>query len=142
MSQAVPRACIEFLSHIRSAAASANHDASAEPEQRALNSYHRVYEEWRTSGALDSEGNWHRGDLAGRALAAFANFIETLDPDTKELFEPALIEAWKYHVFPYEMKAQLHRPQPRHVRAMVEDNGVRVWVGTSQYLIQDLDGDP
>lgn len=103
---------------------------------------HRVYEEWRTSGALDSEGNWHRGDLAGRALAAFANFIETLDPDTKELFEPALIEAWKYHVFPYEMKAQLHRPQPRHVRATVEDNGVRVWIGTSQYLIQDLDGDP
>jgi len=34
-----PQACIEFLSHIRSAAASANHDAPAEPEQRVLNSY-------------------------------------------------------------------------------------------------------
>jgi hypothetical protein len=103
---------------------------------------YRVYEGWRISGALDAEGNWHRRDLAARALAAFNNFIETLDPGTKGLFEPALAEAWKYHLFPYEMRANVQRPHPGHIAAIVDNNRVTVWVGTSQYVVQDLDGDP
>jgi hypothetical protein len=101
---------------------------------------HRIYETWRTRDALDAEGSWYRGDLAERALAAFNYFIETLDPGTKELFEPALTEAWEYHLFAYEVRAQVQRPHPRHVRAMVDDNRVTVWVGTGKYVVQYVDG--
>jgi hypothetical protein len=45
---------------------------------------HRVNQQWRTTGALDAEGNWHRRNLAERALGASTKFIETLDPGSKE----------------------------------------------------------
>jgi hypothetical protein len=103
----------------------------------------KVDQRWRTSGALDAEGNWHRIDLAKRALASFTNFIETLSPDAQQLFQPALTDAWKYHLAAYEVNAHVLRPPPNFIRAIVEDNRmVRVWVGTSQYVIQDVDGDP
>jgi hypothetical protein len=51
---------------------------------------HVVDKQWRTSGALDAEGNWRRSNLAERALAAFTRFSETLDPDTHKLFSSAL----------------------------------------------------
>jgi hypothetical protein len=104
---------------------------------------HKADQRWRTGGALDAKGNWHRIDLAKRALASFTNFIETLSPEAKELFEPALTDAWKYHLAAYEVNAYVLRPKPTFIRAMVEDNRVvRVWVGTSQYVIQDADSDP
>jgi hypothetical protein len=102
----------------------------------------KAAQRWRTTGALDAEGNWDRSDLAERALAAFTKFIETLDPGIRELFEPDLTEAWKYYIWPFEVRGEVQRPQPRHVRAMVEDNRVTVWVGTGRYVVQDVDGDP
>jgi hypothetical protein len=103
---------------------------------------HRVNQQWRTTGALDAEGNWHRSDLAERALAACTKFIETLDPGTKELFEAALTEAWKYHHSAFEVRGQVQSPELPFVRAMVLDNRVTVWVGTGRIVVQDIDGDP
>ena len=103
---------------------------------------YRIYETWRTSDALDAEGNWHRGDLAERALATFTSFMETLDQGAKELFEPALTEAWEYHLFAYEVRAHVQRPHPRYVRPMVDDNRVTVWVGTGKYVVRYVDGGP
>jgi len=40
-------------------------------------------------------------------LASFTSFIETLNPHIKELFEPALTEAWKYHLAAYEVRAHV-----------------------------------
>lgn len=103
---------------------------------------HRIYEIWRTSDALDAEGSWHRGDLTERALATFNYFIETLDPGTKELFEPDLTKAWKYYLWAFEVRAEVQRPHPRHVRPMVDDNRVTVWVGTGQYVVRYVDSGP
>jgi hypothetical protein len=101
-----------------------------------------VNQQWRTTGALDAEGNWHRSDLAERALAACTKFIETLDPGTKELFEAALTEAWKYHLSAFEVRGQVQNPELPFVRAMVLDNRVTVWVGTGRIVVQDIDCDP
>jgi hypothetical protein len=103
---------------------------------------HKADQRWRTTGALDAEGNWHRSDLAKRALAASTKFIETLDPGTKDLFEPALTEAWKYHLSAFELRGQVQRPQPPHVRAMMLDNQVTVFVGTGRFVVKDVEGDP
>jgi hypothetical protein len=102
----------------------------------------RVDQLWRTTGALDAEGNWHRSKLAERALGASTKFIETLDPGTKELFQPALTEAWKYYLSALEVRVQVQSPEPPFVRAMVLDNQVTVFVGTGRIVVQDVDGDP
>jgi hypothetical protein len=101
-----------------------------------------VDQRWRSTGALDAQGNWQRTNLAERALGASTKFIETLDPAIKELFEQALTEAWKYHLSAYEVRGELQIPQPPHVRAMMLGDQVTVWVGTGHFVVQDVDGDP
>lgn len=102
---------------------------------------HEVDQRWRSTGALDTDGNWHRRQLAERALAASTRFVETLDPGTKELFYPALTEAWKYHLSALEVIGQVRSPQSE-INAMVVNNRVTVWVGTGHIVVQDMDGDP
>jgi hypothetical protein len=87
-------------------------------------------------------GNWHRRQLAERALAAFTKFIESLDPGTKELFQPALAEAWRHHHSTFEVRGRVQGPQPPEVSAMVLDNRVTVWHGAGHIVVQDIDGDP
>jgi hypothetical protein len=101
---------------------------------------HKIDQIWRATGALDAEGNWHRRNLAERALAASTRFVDSLDPDTKELFYPALTEAWKYFFSAFEVRGQVQSP-PTSVNAVVMDNRVTVWIGTGHVVVQDTDGD-
>lgn len=104
---------------------------------------HTVDRQWRTAGTLDPEGRWHRIDLAERALAAFTEFSQTLDPDTKELFQKALMEAWSYYLSALEVNGRLQNPRLAVDRASVLDNRVTVWCGTSPLVVHELvDGDP
>jgi hypothetical protein len=100
-----------------------------------------VDQRWRTAGALNAEGNWPRSNAAKRALAAFTKFIETLDPETKELFEPALTDAWKYYYSAFEVRCHVQCPPPPHLRAMLLDNQVTVFIGTGRIVVQEVDGD-
>jgi hypothetical protein len=100
-----------------------------------------VDQRWRSTGALDAEGNWHRSELAERALAASTRFVQTLDPSTKALFYPALTEAWKYHLSAFEVTGDVRSPQSE-INAMVVDNRVTVWIGTGHIVVQDTDAHP
>ena len=102
---------------------------------------HEVDQRWRATGALDAEGNWHRGDLAEGALAASTRFVDSLDEATKELFYPALTEAWRYYFSAFEVRGQLQTPQ-LDVNALVLDDQVMVWIGTGHIVVQDTDGSP
>ena len=101
-----------------------------------------VDQRWRTTGALDAEGNWPRSNAAKRALATFTEFIETLDPHTKGLFDPALTDAWKYYYSAFEVRGRVQCPPPHHLRAMLLDNQVTVFIGTGRIVVQDVDRDP
>ena len=101
---------------------------------------HEVNQAWRAAGALDAQGNWHRGKLAERALAAFTRFVDSLDPATKELFQPALAEAWRYQLSAFEVRGRLQSPG-FDVKPMVFDGQVMVWIGTGHIVVQDADED-
>jgi len=90
---------------------------------------------WRATGALDAEGKWHRIDLAKRALASASRFVELLDPAIKTLFQPALTEAWKYHLASHELGFLVG---PYGFRTTLQGNRLTLWVGTSVIVVHDF----
>jgi hypothetical protein len=102
-----------------------------------------VDRQWRSSGSLDAEGNWHRGNLSERALATFTKFWYTLDPNTAKLFGPALTEAWNLYLSSLEVHGRVESPVFTAERIIVLGNRVTVWRGTSPLVFHEvMDGDP